>query len=131
MEELCIFCKNPVNKRLFCKKHSILFAKQINFVKDKIKNTSSINDYYHNLRYSIMKAGNIDAVIELSIRLIALAYIKYIKTNDMTLFDKSIFEVKNIYSNKTNFLFSVNNKLDDYKKGNLDFLICDFLNRKY
>jgi len=120
MNDTCIFCNEPIKKKLFCNHHSIIFLKQYNILLKSNISKKTIKGYYHNLRYSIMKSGSLEVVIELCIKLIALGYLNIKQTGNTVLLDKAIYESKSIYSNKVNFQKDITKNVDNFKSGMID-----------
>ena len=119
-ENHCLFCNTCKYKVRLCKQHYKLLCENIKLVEDKKFQTHfEYRNYFHNLRYSIIKMVNIKYVIQNMLKLyaISLFYKSKFLSNDLLLKFQQIYN-KYFYS-KLLFSEDVNHLYDDFLKGKI------------
>ena len=100
MADQCLFCKQLVYKKNVCAKHYEIFMEQKEKLLLERRSKIDIKPYYHNLRHDIYKFMNYQVIVELCLKLIALAEIYYEEYNKDDLINIVLTDVNKIIRTK-------------------------------
>lgn len=96
MSNQCYFCTKVVHKHGMCDNHYQIYLEQKEKIVMEDKKEYDFKPHYHNLKHSIYKMINYVNIVELSIKLIALAEVYYERYKNDELINSVITDVNKI-----------------------------------
>ena len=127
MPDQCYFCRKASYKHGMCEAHYQIYLEEKENLLEEDKKEYDFKPHYHNLKHSIYKIINYPRIVDLCIKLIAIADIYYERYENDELTKVVIGDVCNIIRNKV-IKIKENNKIMAERYSSL-FNDIDFRNK--
>lgn len=127
MPDQCYFCRKASYKHGMCEAHYQIYLEEKEKLLEEDKKKYDFKPHYHNLKHSIYKIINYPRIVDLCIKLIAIADIYYERYENDELTKVVIGDVCNIIRNKV-IKIKENNKIMGERYSSL-FNDIDFRNK--
>ena len=102
MADQCLFCKRLVYKNKVCENHYSIYEEQKDNLLKYERRKIEFKQYYHNLRHGIYKFMDYKVIVELCLKLMALADIYFELYNEDALVKVVLTDVNKIIRTKVN-----------------------------